>query len=88
MNYVFTSSSSLKKSLLIATIVGETKKEVPTLIEATLDGKKLRHSSDSKSVLIYIDDPIEKNTQPKISMKFKEGTNLGLEVRVLKGVNK
>lgn len=88
MNYVFTSSSSLKKSLLIATIVGETKKEVPTLIEATLDGKKLRHSSDSKSVLIYIDDQIEKNTQPKISMKFKEGTNLGLEVRVLKGVNK
>lgn len=88
MNYVFTSSSAMNQSMIIATIVGETQKDTPTLINASLNGKELRHSTNKNSVLIYIDEPIGRNDQPKVSMNFEEGSNLGLEISVFKGENK
>lgn len=84
MNYAFKTSSSLKKSMIIVTIVGETKKEVPTLIGATFNGKELRHESSKSDLKIFIDDPISQNEMAKLSLKFKEGSNLGLELRIMK----
>lgn len=78
----------MNQSMIIATIVGETQKDTPTLINASLNGKELRHSTNKNSVLIYIDEPIGRNDQPKVSMNFEEGSNLGLEISVFKGENK
>lgn len=84
MNYIFKTSSSLKKSMIIVTIAGETKKEVPTLLDATFNGKKLRHEASGSDLRLFIDDAIKQNQSSKISLKFKEGSNLGLEVKIMK----
>ena len=84
MNYIFKTSSSLKKSMIIVTFAGETKKEVPTLLDATFNGKKLRHEASGSDLRLFIDDAIKQNQSSKISLKFKEGSNLGLEVKIMK----
>lgn len=88
LNYVFESSAKLPRTMLVATIIGETQQEAPNIVKATYNGKSLKFKTNGKSAQIFIDDEIKRSETAKISLTVKDGSDIGLQLQVLKEVEK
>ncbi|NBI01078.1 hypothetical protein FG111_05725 [Lactobacillus kunkeei] len=85
MEYLFIPKNDLNDCALTISINGESSKEAPTVLNASLDNKELKYNNDKSNGIssIYINEPISKGKVTKVKFQLKEGNNVTLNSSIV-----